>query len=50
MQELFIFDLDSMDDNHKIKDDLVEMKASNKIDWSFVQSSWIPSGVHNFPS
>ena len=31
MQDQFIFDLDSMDDDDKIKDDVVEMKASNKI-------------------
>lgn len=31
MQDLFIFNLHSMDDNDQMKDDLIEMKASSKI-------------------
>ena len=53
MQGLFIFGLDSMDDNDKIKDDLVKMKASNKIKTDFFQCSYISSCAHDlthFPS
>ncbi|CAM1323979.1 ZBED8 (predicted) [Pycnogonum litorale] len=35
MQDPFVFNLDSMDDNDEIKEDLVEMKASNKIKMEF---------------
>ena len=35
MQEPFIFNLHSMDDNDQMKDDLIEMKASSKIKMEF---------------
>lgn len=35
MQDPFVFNLDSMDDNGEMKEDLVEMKASNKIKMEF---------------
>jgi len=35
MQDPFVFNLDSMDDNDEMKEDLVEMKASNKIKMEF---------------
>ncbi|CAM1332448.1 ZBED8 (predicted) [Pycnogonum litorale] len=48
MQDPFVFNLDSMDDNDEMKEDLVEMKASNKIKMEFDSMQLdIPSGVHN---
>ena len=35
MQDPFVFNLDSMDDNDEMKEDRVEMKASNKIKMEF---------------
>ena len=35
MQDLFIFNLHSMDDNDQMKDDLIEMKANSKIKMEF---------------
>jgi len=53
MQDPFIFNLHSMDDNDQMKDDLIEMKASSKTKMEFDLMIWMPSGVHNsthFPS
>ena len=49
MQDPFLFNIDFMDDNDKMKKELVEMKASNKIKMysSLIECSLIPSDVHN---
>ena len=53
MKETFIFDLDSMDDNDKIKDNLVEIKAKNEIEIEFCSmqlDTFLCAQPNTFPS